>query len=107
MRDIEIAVQQFADKIGIGMPRIQQIVAILDPVALRRQRSDFLLPLFEYPCIFAPRQQATRPGDADSGKHKKSYQRERLGQAVSRKKRASRLHVTTESQIPIEFKQQR
>ncbi len=34
MRDIEIAAQQFADEVGIGMARVEQTDAVLQLVAL-------------------------------------------------------------------------
>ena len=88
-RDIEIAAQQFAGQIRIGIARIEQGDAIPELIALMRQPNDFRLPLFEHLLVFAPGDQPARPRDDPAAHQQKADQRDTLSHAFSYKFRLS------------------
>lgn len=87
MGDIEIAAEQFANEIRIGMARIEQRDTVFDPITLRRETRDFLFTLLKQPRIFTPGKQAAWPRHTRSTKQKQRDERHRLRKAVLWKQR--------------------
>lgn len=84
MRHVQVAAQEFPDKIGIGLLRIEQRDTIFELVTLSLKPRYFGFALPQQPGILAPGQQSAWSCNADCAKHEQRNQRKRLGQAVFR-----------------------
>lgn len=82
MGHVQIASQQFSDKIRVSVTRVKQGNTVLHPVPLGGQLRNLGLTLIKQPRIFTPSQQSTWPGNTDSAKDQQSHKRKRLGQTV-------------------------
>lgn len=82
MGHIQIASQQFPDKIRVRVARIKQGNAVLHPVTIGGQLRNLGLTLIKQPRMLTPSKQSAWPGNTDSAKDQQSHQRKRLGQTV-------------------------
>jgi len=87
MGNIKIAAKQFADKIRVGVTRIEQRDAVLNAITLSREPGDFLLALLKQARIFTPGEQTAWSCNARSAEQQQRDKRQRLRQTVFREQR--------------------
>ena len=83
MNDIEIAAQQLASQIGIGMVGIEQIDPVAQSVTLLGQNRDARLALFKLLLVFTPRKQAAGASDREPAEQQQDAERKTLRQPLA------------------------
>lgn len=78
MGDVQILAQQFANKIGIGMARVEQMYPVAQLVAFFGKTRHFRLTLIQQASVFTPRQNAAGAGNAKTADQQQRKQRQSL-----------------------------
>ena len=84
MRDIEVAAQQLAGKIRVGMARIEQVDAVPELVPLGAQAGDLGLAQLQRVLVLAPGKYAARPRQGEAAHDEQASQGYTLCQALTR-----------------------
>ena len=106
MHDIEIAAQQFAGKVRIGVAWIEQYDPVPKLVAFAGQLPSLSLSQKKCSFVFRPCEDTAGSRKGKTAQHEQAHQRDTLSDAIAGQLwfDAKLFHETTESQLTMRFK---